>query len=87
MVFFYGVHVVGGQLGHASRRAMLQQLHGVTMYSHDEHHTTASYCWNERGKGALADTQTHLRTTVLLNCLHPSVRQSECQFVLWPCLI
>ncbi|XP_032424366.1 syntaxin-binding protein 5-like isoform X8 [Xiphophorus hellerii] len=34
--------------GHASRRAMLQQLHGVTMYSHDEHHTTASYCWNER---------------------------------------
>ncbi|KAF7216100.1 syntaxin-binding protein 5-like isoform X14 [Nothobranchius furzeri] len=33
--------------GHASRRAMLQQLHGVTMYSHDEHHTT-SYCWNER---------------------------------------
>uniref|UniRef100_A0A3P9IY50 Syntaxin-binding protein 5-like n=1 Tax=Oryzias latipes TaxID=8090 RepID=A0A3P9IY50_ORYLA len=35
--------------GHASRRAMLQQLHGVTMYSHDEHHTTTtSYCWNER---------------------------------------
>ncbi|XP_027878122.1 syntaxin-binding protein 5-like isoform X7 [Xiphophorus couchianus] len=34
--------------GHASRRAMLQQLHGVTMYSHDEHHTTAAYCWNER---------------------------------------
>ncbi|XP_035995448.1 syntaxin-binding protein 5-like isoform X6 [Fundulus heteroclitus] len=34
--------------GHASRRAMLQQLHGVTMYSHDEHHSTASYCWNER---------------------------------------
>ncbi|XP_054870944.1 syntaxin-binding protein 5-like isoform X19 [Amphiprion ocellaris] len=34
--------------GHASRRAMLQQLHGVTMYSHDEHHTTASYCWSER---------------------------------------
>ncbi|KAF7216101.1 transcript variant X3 [Nothobranchius furzeri] len=35
------------EVGHASRRAMLQQLHGVTMYSHDEHHTT-SYCWNER---------------------------------------
>ncbi|XP_038576118.1 syntaxin-binding protein 5-like isoform X8 [Micropterus salmoides] len=34
--------------GYASRRAMLQQLHGVTMYSHDEHHTTAPYCWNER---------------------------------------
>ncbi|XP_072253422.1 syntaxin-binding protein 5-like isoform X13 [Leuresthes tenuis] len=34
--------------GHASRRAMLQQFHGVTMYSHDEHHTTTSYCWSER---------------------------------------
>ncbi|XP_061578927.1 syntaxin-binding protein 5-like, partial [Cololabis saira] len=34
--------------GHASRRAMLQQFHGVTMYSHDEHHTTTSYCWTER---------------------------------------
>ncbi|XP_074550781.1 syntaxin-binding protein 5-like isoform X6 [Halichoeres trimaculatus] len=34
--------------GYASRRAMLQQLHGVTMYSHDEHHTTAPYCWTER---------------------------------------
>ncbi|XP_056889148.1 syntaxin-binding protein 5-like isoform X7 [Takifugu flavidus] len=34
--------------GYASRRAMLQQLHGVTMYSHDEHHTSASYCWSER---------------------------------------
>ncbi|CAN9497918.1 unnamed protein product [Ophioblennius macclurei] len=34
--------------GYASRRAMLQQLHGVTMYSHDEHHTAASYCWSER---------------------------------------
>ncbi|XP_036814681.1 syntaxin-binding protein 5-like isoform X2 [Oncorhynchus mykiss] len=33
--------------GHASRRAMLQQLHGVSMYSHDEHHTT-SYNWSER---------------------------------------
>ncbi|XP_028993298.1 syntaxin-binding protein 5-like isoform X6 [Betta splendens] len=34
--------------GYASRRAMLQQLHGVTMYSHDEHHTTSPYCWSER---------------------------------------
>ncbi|XP_029699027.1 syntaxin-binding protein 5-like isoform X12 [Takifugu rubripes] len=34
--------------GYASRRAMLQQLHGVAMYSHDEHHTSASYCWSER---------------------------------------
>ncbi|KAM9709514.1 syntaxin-binding protein 5-like isoform 14-T14 [Menidia menidia] len=36
------------EVGHASRRAMLQQLHGVTMYSHDEHHTTTSYCWSDR---------------------------------------
>ncbi|KPP69843.1 hypothetical protein Z043_111371, partial [Scleropages formosus] len=28
-------------------RAMLQQLHGFSMYSHDEQHTTA-YTWNER---------------------------------------
>ncbi|KAG7502848.1 syntaxin-binding protein 5-like isoform X6 [Solea senegalensis] len=34
--------------GYASRRAMLQQLHGVTMYSHDEHHTPSPYCWSER---------------------------------------
>ncbi|XP_067372190.1 syntaxin-binding protein 5-like isoform X8 [Channa argus] len=34
--------------GYASRRAMLQQFHGVTMYSHDEHHTTTPYCWSER---------------------------------------
>ncbi|XP_039673749.1 syntaxin-binding protein 5-like isoform X5 [Perca fluviatilis] len=34
--------------GYASRRAMLHQLHGVAMYSHDEHHTTAPYCWSER---------------------------------------
>lgn len=31
---------------------MLQQLHGVTMYSHDEHHsatsTTTPYCWSDR---------------------------------------
>ncbi|XP_036400783.1 syntaxin-binding protein 5-like isoform X7 [Megalops cyprinoides] len=33
--------------GYASRRAMLQQLHGVSMYSHDEHHTTV-YSWSER---------------------------------------
>ncbi|XP_059199442.1 syntaxin-binding protein 5-like isoform X4 [Centropristis striata] len=36
------------EVGYASRRAMLQQLHGVTMYSHDEHHTSAPYCWSER---------------------------------------
>ncbi|KAG5282884.1 hypothetical protein AALO_G00035780 [Alosa alosa] len=35
--------------GYASRRAMLQQLHGVSMYSHDEHHST-SYCWSERAE-------------------------------------
>ncbi|KAK7940011.1 hypothetical protein WMY93_003337 [Mugilogobius chulae] len=37
--------------GYTSRRAMLQQLHGVTMYSHDEHHTSTTstpYCWSER---------------------------------------
>ncbi|KAM9803509.1 syntaxin-binding protein 5-like isoform 12-T12 [Syngnathus typhle] len=34
--------------GYASRRAMLQQLHGVTMYSHDEHHTTTPYSWSDR---------------------------------------
>ncbi|XP_077584985.1 syntaxin-binding protein 5-like isoform X11 [Stigmatopora nigra] len=34
--------------GYASRRAMLQQLHGVTMYSHDEHHTATPYCWSDR---------------------------------------
>ncbi|XP_072542736.1 syntaxin-binding protein 5-like isoform X6 [Salminus brasiliensis] len=33
--------------GYPSRRAMLQQLHGVTMYSHDEHHTS-TYSWSER---------------------------------------
>ncbi|KAJ3591604.1 hypothetical protein NHX12_006737 [Muraenolepis orangiensis] len=27
---------------------MLQQLHGVSMYSHDEHHTSANYCWSDR---------------------------------------
>ncbi|XP_051260502.1 syntaxin-binding protein 5-like isoform X6 [Dicentrarchus labrax] len=36
------------EVGYASRRAMLQQFHGVTMYSHDEHHTSAPYCWSER---------------------------------------
>ncbi|XP_035031313.1 syntaxin-binding protein 5-like isoform X7 [Hippoglossus stenolepis] len=34
--------------GYASRRAMLQQLHGVSMYSHDEHHSSSAYCWNEK---------------------------------------
>ncbi|MCI4378151.1 hypothetical protein PGIGA_G00212700 [Pangasianodon gigas] len=33
--------------GYPSRRAMLQQLHGVSMYSHDEHHAT-TYSWSER---------------------------------------
>ncbi|XP_029314478.1 syntaxin-binding protein 5-like isoform X8 [Cottoperca gobio] len=35
-------------VGYASRRAMLQQFHGVTMYSHDEHHTTAPYSWTDK---------------------------------------
>lgn len=74
----YGVHVVGAQVGYASRRAMLQQLHGVTMYSHDEHHTSAPYCWSERGKGASA---TKPSTDVVLlimrpSSVRPSVRQS-----------
>lgn len=68
--------LLGGKLGHASRRAMLQQLHGVTMYSHDEHHTTTSYCWNERGKGALADTQKHPQLSCWFVCVRPSVRMS-----------
>ncbi|KAK3543519.1 hypothetical protein QTP70_023224, partial [Hemibagrus guttatus] len=34
-------------LCYPSRRAMLQQLHGVSMYSHDEHHAT-TYSWSER---------------------------------------
>ncbi|XP_066563061.1 syntaxin-binding protein 5-like [Amia ocellicauda] len=33
--------------GYASRRAMLQQLHGVSIYSHDEHHA-ATYSWSEK---------------------------------------
>ncbi|XP_029314477.1 syntaxin-binding protein 5-like isoform X7 [Cottoperca gobio] len=36
------------EVGYASRRAMLQQFHGVTMYSHDEHHTTAPYSWTDK---------------------------------------
>lgn len=51
---------------------MLQQLHGVTMYSHDEHHTSASYCWSERGKGASA---TNPSTAVLLIIIRPSITQ------------
>lgn len=51
---------------------MLQQLHGVTMYSHDEHHTSAPYCWSERGKGASA---TNPSTAVLLIITRPSVSQ------------
>lgn len=59
---------------------MLQQLHGVTMYSHDEHHTNAPYCWSERGKGASAAKPIH--------CCpaddYTSVHQSVCQSVLSP---
>lgn len=51
---------------------MLQQLHGVTMYSHDEHHSSAPYCWNERGKGASA---TNPSTAVLLVITCPSISQ------------
>lgn len=51
---------------------MLQQLHGVTMYSHDEHHTSAPYCWSERGKGASA---TMPSTGVLLVIIRPSISQ------------
>lgn len=51
---------------------MLQQLHGVTMYSHDEHHTSASYCWSERGKGASATIPS---TAVLLIITRPSISQ------------
>lgn len=49
---------------------MLQQLHGVTMYSHDEHHTSAPYCWSERGKGSLA---TNPSTAVLVIITRPSI--------------
>lgn len=52
---------------------MLQQFHGVTMYSHDEHHSNTAYCWSERGKGASA---TNPSTAVLLMNIRPSVRQS-----------
>lgn len=52
---------------------MLQQLHGVTMYSHDEHHSTTSYCWSDRGKGASA---ANASPAVLLTTLRPSVRQT-----------
>ncbi|CAL8357500.1 unnamed protein product [Arctogadus glacialis] len=37
------------EVGYTSRRAMLQQLHGVSMYSVDEHHSPAAYCWSEKG--------------------------------------
>ncbi|XP_063744213.1 syntaxin-binding protein 5-like isoform X5 [Eleginops maclovinus] len=36
------------EVGYTSRRAMLQQFHGVTMYSHDEHHSTPPYSWTEK---------------------------------------
>lgn len=62
-----GFHVVAAQSGYASRRAMLQQLHGVTMYSHDEHHANAPYCWSERGKGASATRKDQQPTTKSTN--------------------
>lgn len=62
---------------------MLQQLHGVTMYSHDEHHITTPYCWSERGKGASA---TNISTAVLLtnirSFVRPSVSMSVCPVAL-----
>lgn len=64
VVCYMGVSCCGGRVGYASRRAMLQQFHGVTMYSHDEHPTSAPYCWSERGKGASA---AHPSTAVLLS--------------------
>lgn len=83
-IVLWGSHC-GGWVGYASRRAMLQQLHGVTMYSHDEHHITSPYCWSERGKGASA---TNTRAAVPPASPRPSVRtyvsQSVCQSVLWP---
>lgn len=63
----------GSWVGYASRRAMLQQLHGVAMYSHDEHHISAPYCWSERGKGASA---TNPSTAVLVIHVRPSVTMS-----------
>lgn len=69
--FMFRAHVAG----YASRRAMLQQLHGVTMYSHDEHHTattTTPYSWTERGKGASANDPS----------TGTCVCQSTCQSVL-----
>ncbi|XP_072441393.1 syntaxin-binding protein 5-like [Chiloscyllium punctatum] len=35
------------EVGHTSRRAMLQQLHGISIFSHDEHHAS-SYSWSEK---------------------------------------
>lgn len=76
-----GFHVVAAQSGYASRRAMLQQLHGVTMYSHDEHHANAPYCWSERGKGASAARNNNSKiqqtqSAVLLMITRASVSQS-----------
>ncbi|KAI9538340.1 hypothetical protein NQZ68_016382, partial [Dissostichus eleginoides] len=45
------VPVTMGPSGYASRRAMLQQFHGVTMYSHDEHHehhSPPSFSWTDK---------------------------------------
>ncbi|XP_059506261.1 syntaxin-binding protein 5-like isoform X2 [Stegostoma tigrinum] len=35
------------EVGHTSRRAMLQQLHGISIFSHDEHHAS-SFSWSEK---------------------------------------
>ncbi|KAF3842940.1 hypothetical protein F7725_001789 [Dissostichus mawsoni] len=45
------VPVTMGPSGYASRRAMLQQFHGVTMYSHDEHHSPPPppFSWTDKG--------------------------------------
>lgn len=36
-------------VGYISRRAMLQQLHGISTFSHDERHYTA-HTWMNKGK-------------------------------------
>lgn len=60
-------------IGYASRRAMLQQLHGVTMYSHDEHHTS-TYSWTERGKGGRTPSASHHAPRPVLSFITASSR-------------
>lgn len=62
---------------------MLQQLHGVTMYSHDEHHTSAPYCWSERGKGGFGHKHIYRCPADDL----ASVYLSFCQSILLPCSV